>query len=152
MQTMNRGSIAVSLETTDVIVDNIEEGKSTKGKPIRLLIYKHGNKRHQLRLSNMNIGIKSGHGIRIVSYQAKGFLQKVAGFHNLSKKGSYVLSQPQDYFRKWLHVRSAMPFMVVLMAVPIIITAAVLSVHMVVGIIFGLVSALIALLFYFKIQ
>ena len=152
MQTVNRGQILVSLESIDVVVDKIEDAKSTKGKPIRLLIYKHNNQTHQLRLNNMSIGIQAGHGVRVVHYQAKGFLQKVAGFHNLSKKGSYVLSQPQDYFRKWLHARPARPLLLVLCAVPIIVTVACIAIHVAAGIIVGLISALVAVLFYFKIS
>lgn len=152
MQTINRGKIEVRLVPIDVVVDKIESAMSTKGKPLRLLFYRHAEHVHQLRLHNMHIGIQPGHGIRVVHYQAQGFLQKVAGFHNLSKKGSYVLSQPQDYFRKWLHVRPAMPFLLVLLTVPIIVSVATVSMHVVAGIIVGLISALVALLFYFNIS
>ncbi len=157
LRSSNRGIIPVHLTIVEGTVQSVvdqapAEGETKKKKPPRHVVLKTSDGLLQFRLSNASIGLRPGHEIRLVYYKADGFLQKLAGFHNLSKKGSYILNQPKDYFSKWLHVRANEQFQVPLFATPLVLGMAVMVFSLSIGMVLIVLGLIVALLFYKKIS
>ena len=152
LKTRNRGDLKVTLHCVEAKVQKIEAATNKAGKKIRLIHYRTSSGDQQIRLNNPTITIFEGQQIRLVFYQAAGFLQKMAGFHNLDKKGSYLLHQPKDWFTKWLHVRPAMPIVAALVLLPLFLGVVVMYLHLVAGVIALLLAGLGAAGVYFKLS
>ncbi len=146
----NRGPLQIKLSCLEGKVQRIEVGTSTSGKNIRMVFIETDKGVQQFKFSHPTINIKEDQEISVIYYETEGFIKKVAGFHNHSKKGSYFLSQPKDYFESWLQVRPIGPVVLYAFVLPILVSAIVMYYAFIVGIILAVLSLIAGIMFYLQ--